>query len=206
MSAPSFFSGLALLVIVAGLSWYSARRTRQRLLPDWEGTPGILVEAVLALTLVVVVGQLLGSLGLLQSWVLVVSLALITLTVRLALTPATGGTGDTLRDVDGQVPRWGYFLALGVTAILVGQWASFATNSLDFGITNFDSVWYHLPFSAEMARTGSVLEYLRTETVFVNWFYPQNSELLHAVPMLLTGRDFFSVSAVTLSEHVQACS
>ncbi len=31
------------------------------------------------------------------------------------------------------------------------------------------------------------------ETVFVNWFYPQNSELLHAVGMLMTGRDTLSL-------------
>jgi hypothetical protein len=31
------------------------------------------------------------------------------------------------------------------------------------------------------------------ETVFTNWFYPQNSELLHAVGILLTGRDTLSL-------------
>jgi 4-amino-4-deoxy-L-arabinose transferase-like glycosyltransferase len=31
------------------------------------------------------------------------------------------------------------------------------------------------------------------ETVFVNWFYPQNSELLHAVGILMIGRDTLSL-------------
>ncbi|HET7507539.1 MAG TPA: hypothetical protein VFJ53_04215, partial [Solirubrobacterales bacterium] len=31
------------------------------------------------------------------------------------------------------------------------------------------------------------------ETVFTNWFYPQNSELLHGVGILLTGRDTLSL-------------
>ena len=31
------------------------------------------------------------------------------------------------------------------------------------------------------------------DTVFTNWFYPQNSELLHAVGILLTGRDTLSL-------------
>ena len=31
------------------------------------------------------------------------------------------------------------------------------------------------------------------DTVFTNWFYPQNSELLHADGMLLTGRDTLSL-------------
>jgi hypothetical protein len=33
----------------------------------------------------------------------------------------------------------------------------------------------------------------QTETVFTNWFYPQNSELLHAVGILLTERDMLSL-------------
>ena len=44
-----------------------------------------------------------------------------------------------------------------------------------------------------MFQTGSTLSFYKTETVFTNWFYPQNSELVHAVGMALTGRDFFSV-------------
>ena len=32
-----------------------------------------------------------------------------------------------------------------------------------------------------------------TETVLTNWFYPQNSELLHGVGILLTGRDTLSL-------------
>jgi len=41
----------------------------------------------------------------------------------------------------------------------------------------------------EMAHSHSVTGIHYTETVFTNWFYPQNSELLHGVGILLTGRD-----------------
>ena len=44
-----------------------------------------------------------------------------------------------------------------------------------------------------MFQTGSTICFYRPETVFTNWFYPQNSELVHAVGMVLGGRDFFSV-------------
>lgn len=162
-------------------------------MPDWKGSPGILAEVVTTLAVLVAGGELLGLFGLLKPWTLLLLFGLLALAARLGLTQGAPGKGAASCRSGGKVPRWGAFLALGVIALLVGQWASFATNSLDFGITNFDSVWYHLPFSAEMARSGSVLQYLRTETVFVNWFYPQNSELLHAIPMVFTGRDFFSV-------------
>ncbi|HEX5711910.1 MAG TPA: hypothetical protein VFX85_01200 [Solirubrobacterales bacterium] len=58
---------------------------------------------------------------------------------------------------------------------------------------NFDSLWYHLPFAAEMVQGHSVTGMHYVDTVFTNWFYPQNSEVLHAVGMSLTGRDMLSV-------------
>ncbi|HUC01200.1 MAG TPA: hypothetical protein VMS11_15395, partial [Solirubrobacterales bacterium] len=64
---------------------------------------------------------------------------------------------------------------------------------LDRGIFNFDSLWYHMPFAADMAQSHSVTGVVHVETVFTNWFYPQNSELLHAVGILLTGRDTLSL-------------
>ena len=42
-----------------------------------------------------------------------------------------------------------------------------------------------MPFAADMAQSHSVTGLHHTETVFTNWFYPQNSELLHAVGILL---------------------
>ncbi|MFM8791431.1 MAG: hypothetical protein ACKOFX_02925, partial [Solirubrobacterales bacterium] len=48
-------------------------------------------------------------------------------------------------------------------------------------------------FAAEFARTGTVFTDFKPETVFLNWLYPFNSELFHAVGMSLTGRDFLSV-------------
>jgi hypothetical protein len=66
-------------------------------------------------------------------------------------------------------------------------------HALDRGIFNFDSLWYHMPFAADMAQSHSVTGMVHVETVFTNWFYPQNSELLHAVGILLTGRDTLSL-------------
>ncbi|HEX4753086.1 MAG TPA: hypothetical protein VH268_09310, partial [Solirubrobacterales bacterium] len=64
---------------------------------------------------------------------------------------------------------------------------------LDSGIFNFDSLWYHMPFSADIFQSHSTTGMHHVETVFVNWFYPQNSELLHAVGMLMIGRDTLSL-------------
>ena len=78
-------------------------------------------------------------------------------------------------------------------AAVVFHWAVTTKHALDRGIFNFDSLWYHLPFAAGIAQSHSTTALVHPETVFTNWFYPQNSELLHAVGILLTGRDTLSL-------------
>jgi hypothetical protein len=80
-----------------------------------------------------------------------------------------------------------------VIAATVFSWAVTTKHAVDRGIFNFDSLWYHLPFAADMVQTHSVVGMHHPETVFTNWFYPQNSELLHAVGILLVGRDTLSL-------------
>ncbi len=84
-------------------------------------------------------------------------------------------------------------VAVGVVALVFAHWGLTAKDALGRGIFNFDSLWYHLPFAVEMAHSHSVTGIHYTETVFTNWFYPQNSELLHSVGILLTGRDTLSL-------------
>lgn len=82
---------------------------------------------------------------------------------------------------------------VGVIALVVGHWALTTKSALDRGVFNFDSLWYHLPFSVEMVQSHSLTGMHYVDTVFTNWFYPQNSEVLHAVGMALTGRDYPSL-------------
>jgi hypothetical protein len=84
-------------------------------------------------------------------------------------------------------------IAIGVVAVVFAHWGLTAKDALDRGIFNFDSLWYHLPFATDIAQTHSVTAFHHTETVFTNWFYPQNSELLHATGILLTHRDTLSL-------------
>src|SRR5262249_40359416 len=56
----------------------------------------------------------------------------------------------------------------------------------------FDTLWYHGPFAARIADTGSVWGMHFTDPLYLNWFYPQNSELLHAAGIALFSRDIAS--------------
>ncbi len=67
---------------------------------------------------------------------------------------------------------------------MFAQWGLTAKDALDRGIFNFDSLWYHLPFAVDIAQSHSVTGFFHPETVFTNWFYPQNSELIHAAGIL----------------------
>ncbi len=84
-------------------------------------------------------------------------------------------------------------MTVGVIAVVFAHWGLTTKDALDRGIFNFDSLWYHMPFATEMAKSHSVTGLHHTDTVFANWFYPQNSELLHAVGILLTHRDTLSL-------------
>jgi len=84
-------------------------------------------------------------------------------------------------------------ITIGVIALVFAHWGLTTKDALDRGIFNFDSLWYHMPFAAGMAQSHSITGLHYTDTVFINWFYPQNSELLHAVGILLTHRDTLSL-------------
>jgi hypothetical protein len=84
-------------------------------------------------------------------------------------------------------------IAIAVVALVFAHWGLTAEDALSRGVFNFDSLWYHLPFAVEMAHSHSVTGLQYPETVYVNWAFPQNSELLHTVGILLTGRDTLSL-------------
>ena len=70
-------------------------------------------------------------------------------------------------------------IALGAAAFLAAHWATGLQDVWGRGMLTFDTLWYHGPFAARIAETGSVWGLHFTDPLYLNWFYPQNSELLH---------------------------
>ncbi len=198
----SYLLGAAELAAVALSLGLSAYRLRARLLPTWHGAPARLVEAVAAVALLILIAEALGTVSLLYpGGVVGVSLLVAALAVLFLRgidghdTPPAGGGGAGGAAPTGPAGRvpWSLVVMWGVVAVVVAHWAVTAKHALDRGIFNFDSLWYHMPFAADIAQSHSVTGMHHAETVFTNWFYPQNSELLHAVGILLTGRDTLSL-------------
>ncbi len=211
VSLGSYLLGAAELAAVAFSVGFSAYRLRARFLPAWSGAPARLVEAVTAVALITWISEILGTFGLFYAGAVVAAAVLLAAVVAAvpALRPAGGGgagvprgaearpapstVGDAAPTGPAGQSAWSLLVMTGVIAVVVFHWAVTTKHALDRGIFNFDSLWYHMPFAADMAQSHSVVGMHHVDTVFTNWFYPQNSELLHAVGILLTGRDTLSL-------------
>ncbi len=207
VSLGSYLLGAAELALVGLSLGFSAFRLRRRLIPDWVGAPARLVETIVAVALLVWISEILGVFGLFYAGAVVAASVMVA--VAAALSPAGGGgagvprgaearpapstVGDAAPTGPAGQSGWQLLIMVGVIAVVVGHWALTTKGALDRGIFNFDSLWYHLPFSVDMVQSHSVTGMHHVDTVFTNWFYPQNSELLHAVGILLTGRDTLSL-------------
>jgi hypothetical protein len=186
---------IALSVAIAG------RTTRRAALPAWTGTPALLADAVLAIGTLVLVAELLGLFGVLDGVILVVACAIVgggalrlePMLIRAGARGAHSGQNEEpdLREAPS-ASRLELGVAVLIALIVAAQWAGPTLLSLDRGIYGGDSLWYHLPFAAHIAQTGSVTSLLYTDPLYLNWFYPQVSELVHAAGLLLLGNDFLS--------------
>jgi hypothetical protein len=60
------------------------------------------------------------------------------------------------------------------------------------GIRGFDSLWYHLPWAASFAQSGSITGLRFTDVEYLTPFYPATAELIHGLGIVLLGRDTLS--------------
>jgi hypothetical protein len=192
VSGGAYVAGALELVVVVVALALAAARIRTRLIPGWEGAPGRLAEAVLGLALLVWVGELLGAVGLFREGALVIACVAVAIGVRLLVGPPPAPVSAPRPPVPDTHPLE-LLVAVGIAALLFAHWGFETQEVLNNGISNFDTLWYHLPFATNFAQSSSVTGLHFTDPLFLNWFYPQNSELLHGVAILLTGRDTLSL-------------
>ena len=83
-------------------------------------------------------------------------------------------------------------VGFGIASVVVGLFAVEVWQKLGTGMTGFDSTWYHGPFSAGFAASGDTFSLHFLAPQFLSWFYPQNSELVHALGILGFGNDLLS--------------
>jgi hypothetical protein len=192
--APSFGSYiggcLAVVGIVAalGLGGYWLRRW---IVPEFSGALARLADATIAVALLVISLEILGTLSILRlGWIVVFCIAV-------GLGAALLGWRKAPRDgqevTAPKVQTVALLIALGVASFTVAEWSFPSQLSLDNGMFGGDTTWYHMPFAARIAQEHSTIHLHFTDPLrLAAWFYPQSSELIHAAAIVLFKSDWLS--------------
>jgi hypothetical protein len=210
-----YLVGILELGLIIGAAWLGATPLRRRLVPEFEGAPAHLATAVLALFLLLLMAELLGSFGFFEPFFYVIGVAIggavLWLRVGGGWGRPTGAAASsfsphrrrpTAADASGEKPSKtegrphppspAALVCLGIAAIALVKFGLEVKPKLGSGMTGFDSTWYHGPFAAGFFQNGDTWSLHFIAPQFLAWFYPANSEMLHAVGMLAFDRDLLS--------------
>jgi hypothetical protein len=192
--APSFgsyivgcFAVIGILAAV-GLGGYWLRRW---IVPEFSGALARLADVTIAVALLVISLEILGTLSILRlGWIIVV-------TIAIGLLAALVGWRRAPRDghqvTAPKVQTIALWIAIGVASFTVAEWTFPAQLSLDQGMFGGDTTWYHMPFAARIAQEHSTVHLLFTDPLrLAAWFYPQSSELIHGTAIVLFHSDWLS--------------
>lgn len=191
-SAASYREGVALLLAMLAALGLGGYWLRHWLVPAYGGALARLGELVLALALLIVTLEAIGSFGLLSEGPMVAA------AVAAGLLAAALGWWRAPRPAampkrPPPVPAWAIAIAVTVAAVAIVEWSLPSQRSLLHGIFSGDSTWYHLPFATRFAQSHSTWALLYTDPLALTaWFYPASSELLGAVGILLFHSDWLA--------------
>ncbi len=151
VSAGSYLLSALMLVVVGASIAFTAFRLRQRLMPSWDGAPARLVESVLAIALLIWLGELLGTFGLFYDWIFVVASALLAAAalrwMRIEHETGHASSGPARRGEASDDPRaapppsplvegssWlPWLVTVGVVALVFAHWGLTTRDALDTG-------------------------------------------------------------------------
>src|SRR5438132_1757824 len=140
-----------LLGVISIAAGSAAVRLRRRLVPNASGSAALLYSAIVAVSLLVVVSEILGAAGVLRRWPLVLSVVAVAAVLNVVIrTPRS--PGREAKPTLGKVALLTTIIVLAVAA----QWIAWTAGGFAHGSTDTDTVRYHLPLAAQFARTGSL--------------------------------------------------
>ena len=184
--------GVAALAVICSALALVAVAIRRRVLPDWDGAPARLAEAVIGLAALIAILELLGAVGLFAFVPVVLASIVVGFASRrrgASLRSASvGPSGPVLTRADVLLTG----LAILAASAVIAEWGALTIQSYDVGIRGFDSLWYHLPWAASFAQTGNIVSLRFTDVEYLTAFYPATAEVLHGLGIVLLGRDTLS--------------
>jgi hypothetical protein len=194
LSAGAYVAGaLELALVIAALGW-GAHRVRAALMPGWSGAPARLVEVVLGVAALIWVSEILGTFGAFKEGAMLaacVAAAVLAWAIssragaRRAIVPAPSPPAPGSAGI-------AKLAAVAVCAALAAGWMVPTLGTLAAGMDRADTLWYHMPLAARFVQTGHLGDIYFFDPVFLASFYPANSEVVHAAPILFFGRDIVS--------------
>jgi hypothetical protein len=189
LGAGRYLLGAVELLLLVGFAWLGAARVRGRWLPEVGGEAGFLASAVLAVALLIWVAEALGTVSLFKPVPYLVGVAIVGLVLRLVVGPGHADRPAARRE---RPALWATVVSLVIAGIAIGHFVSGVKLRLGTGMTGFDSTWYHGPFAAGFYQSGDTIDLHFIAPQFLAWFYPANSEVVHAIGMLAFSRDLLS--------------
>jgi hypothetical protein len=210
-----YLLGVAEFGLIVGSAWLGAATVRRRLVPELVGAPGQLATAVLAIAGLLWIAEVLGTVG----WFKVGPYLVAVTVVGFGLWALVGGRWGRPSVLLGFSPGesevigergWGEkedaaapegrphrpspaaLVALVIAAVAIVKFGLDVKPKLSTGMTGFDSTWYHGTFAAGFFQSGDTWGLHFIAPQFLAWFYPANSEVLHAMGMAAFHRDLLS--------------
>jgi hypothetical protein len=190
-SFGSYIGGcLATIGIVSALA-LGGYWLRRWIVPEFSGALARLADATIAVALLILALQLLGSLSILTlGWTVVVCIAIGLGAAALGWWMAPAENREVAAP---RVQTFALLIALGVSSWVVAEWTFPAQLALDHGMFGGDTTWYHMPFSGRIAQEGSTIPLHYTDPLrLAAWFYPGSAELVHAGGIVLFKTDWLS--------------
>jgi hypothetical protein len=198
LTATEYLFGVSRLLAICVPTYLGARAWRKRIAGSWARPLATLADLIGAISGLVVLSELLGSVGQFRRGPLIAA----TLVLGLGSVwwcgrerAANRDAGDPIRRRTANRPRpvSDVIVASASSALVASQWSTWVAHGLAVGVESGDSLWYHLPFAAAFVQSGwlSRLQYLNGEALVT--YYPANTSVLHAVGILAMGTDPLSL-------------
>jgi hypothetical protein len=192
LTAGAYLVGVVELAALIGALAFGAYRVRALLLPAWTGAPARLAEIVLGMSTLVWVSEALGTFGGFKEF-LVLALAIAAgLAAGLIATRLARGRAASLAPPAPASWSVAKIVAALVCGAVAAGWMVPTLGTFAAGMDRADSLWYHMPLAAKFVQTGYLGHIYFFDPVFLASFYPANSEVTHAVPILFFARDIVS--------------
>ncbi len=188
-----YLLGVAELGVLVGFAWVGAASVRRRLVPRLDRLVAQLATALLAIAGLLWIAEVLGTVGWFEIGPYLAAVVVAGAGLRLLGGRDRGEKEDAAaREGRPPGPSPAALVALAIAAVAIVHFAAGVKLRLSTGMTGFDSTWYHGPFAAGFFQSGDTWSLHFIAPQFLAWFYPANSEVVHAIGMLSFGRDILS--------------